>query len=99
MPQTKAALIATIALQARLSIGRAEAIVNEIFDTITETLVRGEGIEIRGFGSFTVRSYGAHEGRNPRTGVLVHVKAKRLAFFKVGKELRERIHPGHPPSR
>ena len=100
MPQTKAALIATVAIQTKLSIGQAEAIVNQIFDTMTETLMRGEGIEIRGFGSFTVRSYGAYEGRNPRTGVPVHVKAKRLAFFKVGgKELRGRIHAGRPPSR
>ncbi len=79
--------------------GRAEAIVNQIFDTLTETLMRGEGIEIRGFGSFTVRSYGAYEGRNPRTGVPIHVKTKRLAFFRVGKELRGRIHAGRPPSR
>jgi integration host factor subunit beta len=66
---------------------------------VSETLMRGVGIEIRGFGLFSVRSYEAYEGRNPRTGVLVHVKAKRLAFFKVGKELRERIHGGRPPSR
>ena len=51
----------------------------------------GEGIEIRGFGSFTVREYKSYEGRNPRTGSPVHVAPKRLPFFKVGKELRERV--------
>jgi integration host factor subunit beta len=94
MSQTKAALIATVALETKLSIGLAEAIVNRIFSAMTETLVRGDGIEIRGFGTFTVRSYGAYQGRNPRTGAPTPVKAKRLAFFKVGKRLRERIEAG-----
>ncbi|HXD59070.1 MAG TPA: HU family DNA-binding protein, partial [Thermoleophilaceae bacterium] len=58
--------------------GRADAIANQIFTAIAETLVRGDGIEIRGFGSFTVRHYGAYEGRNPRTGAPSYVKAKRL---------------------
>jgi integration host factor subunit beta len=56
---------------------------------MTEALRRGEGIEIRGFGSFTVRPYKAYTGRNPRTGHSVSVPSKRLPFFKVGKELRE----------
>jgi len=79
--------------------GRADAIVNQIFTAIAETLVRGDGIEIRGFGSFTVRHYGAYEGRNPRTGAPSYVKAKRLPFFKVGKELRERIEAGRLTER
>jgi integration host factor subunit beta len=61
---------------------------------MTNALQQGEGIEIRGFGSFTVRDYKAYEGRNPRTGDTVHVRPKRLAFFKVGKELRERVNQG-----
>jgi integration host factor subunit beta len=61
---------------------------------MTQALQQGEGIEIRGFGSFTVRDYKAYEGRNPRTGDTVHVRPKRLAFFKVGKELRERVNQG-----
>jgi hypothetical protein len=61
---------------------------------MVEALKRGEGIEIRGFGSFTIRQYKAYEGRNPRTGETVQVKPKRLAFFKVGKELRERVNDG-----
>ncbi|MGA9656107.1 MAG: HU family DNA-binding protein [Polyangia bacterium] len=56
--------------------------------------MRGEKIEIRGFGSFTVRQYRAYDGRNPRTGAVVPVKPKRLAFFKVGKKLREGVNNG-----
>ena len=61
---------------------------------MVKALERGEGIEIRGFGSFTVRKYKAYEGRNPRTGETVHVAEKRLPFFKVGKDLRERVNAG-----
>jgi integration host factor subunit beta len=56
-----------------------------------EALERGEGIEIRGFGSFTMRPYKPYSGRNPRTGQAVSVPAKRLPFFKVGKELKELV--------
>jgi integration host factor subunit beta len=58
---------------------------------MTEALQRGDRIEIRGFGSFTSKSYEAYTGRNPRTGETIHVPAKRLPFFKVGKELKERV--------
>jgi len=58
---------------------------------MTETLVKGENVEIRGFGSFTVREYAAYTGRNPKTGEKTQVKAKKLPFFKVGKELREAV--------
>jgi integration host factor subunit beta len=58
---------------------------------MVKALQEGEGIEIRGFGSFTVREYKAYEGRNPRTGETVHVAPKKLPFFKVGKDLRERV--------
>ena len=61
-----------------------------------QALRRGERIEIRGFGSFEIREYKSYEGRNPRTGATVHVKPKRLPFFKVGKELKERINASHP---
>ena len=88
---TKSELIEKISESLKLPAGKAEAIVNCVFDSMVKALERGEGIEIRGFGSFTVREYKAYEGRNPRTGETVQVKAKRLPFFKVGKELRERI--------
>ena len=73
---------------------KAELIVNCIFDSMEQSLKQGERIEIRGFGSFEIRNYKAYEGRNPRTGETVQVKPKRLAFFKVGKELRERVNNG-----
>jgi integration host factor subunit beta len=73
--------------------------VNCIFDSMVDALKRGEGIEIRGFGSFTVREYKQYEGRNPRTGSPVHVAPKRLPFFKVGKELRERVNNSRPGAK
>jgi integration host factor subunit beta len=91
---TKADLIAVIAEKLKFPWARAEVLVDEVFDAMVEALKRGEGIEIRGFGSFTIRQYKAYEGRNPRTGETVQVKPKRLAFFKVGKELRERVNDG-----
>jgi integration host factor subunit beta len=92
---TKADLIALVAEKLKFPWGRAELVVDQIFDCMVDSLKRGEGIEIRGFGSFTIREYKAYEGRNPRTGETVHVKPKRLAFFKVGKELRERVNGGN----
>ncbi len=91
---TKADLIAVVADKLKFPWARAELLVDQIFACMTDSLQQGEGIEIRGFGSFTVRNYKAYEGRNPRTGDTVHVKPKRLAFFKVGKELRERVNLG-----
>jgi integration host factor subunit beta len=91
---TKADLIAVVADKLKFPWARAELLVDQIFACMTEALQRGDGIEIRGFGSFTVREYKAYEGRNPRTGDTVHVQPKRLAFFKVGKELRERVNLG-----
>ncbi len=88
---TKSELIERIAQDAGLTRTRAELVVNTIFESMLEALAQDDGIEIRGFGSFTVRRYKAYEGRNPRTGELVHVEPKRLPFFKVGKELRERV--------
>jgi integration host factor subunit beta len=92
--KNKADLIDLLSTRRRLSHAQAESIVNEVLDSLTEALVRGEGIELRGFGSFTIRSYGAYQGRNPRTGETVDVKPKRQAFFKVGKQLRDRVHAG-----
>jgi integration host factor subunit beta len=88
---TKSELIELISNRIKLPKGKAEHIVNCIFDSMVDALKKGEGIEIRGFGSFTVREYKSYEGRNPRTGTPVHVAPKRLPFFKVGKELRERV--------
>jgi integration host factor subunit beta len=75
----------------RFSRHDAEVMVNAVFDSMTTALTRGERIEIRGFGSFVVKQRQAREGRNPKTGTLVAVHAKRVPFFKVGKELRLRV--------
>jgi integration host factor subunit beta len=91
---TKADLIDVVA---ELPRGRAEILIGRVFDSMVEALRRGEGIEIRGFGSFSIREYKEYEGRNPRTGETVHVRPKRLAFFKVGKELRERVNENRQP--
>jgi len=88
---TKSELIEAIAARAELTKARAESVVDCVFDSMTEALARGEGIEIRGFGSFTVRNYEPYSGRNPRTGEAVPVPEKRLPFFKVGKELKELV--------
>ena len=68
-----------------------EKIVDTIFEEITQALVDGNRVELRGFGAFSVKSRDARMGRNPRTGESVHVEAKRLPFFKTGKGLRERL--------
>jgi len=72
----------------------ASSIVDTILQSMTQSLVDGENVEIRGFGSFTVRHYDSYTGRNPKTGEDTLVKAKKLPFFKVGKELREAVDGG-----
>jgi len=91
---TKSDLIEKVAAQLNLPKGKAELIINCIFDSMEESLRTGNRIEIRGFGSFEIRRYKAYEGRNPRTGDPVGVHPKRLPFFKVGKELKERVNAG-----
>lgn len=91
---TKSELIDAVAKRTKITKSRAELVVNCIFETMTTSLEKGEGIEIRGFGSFTVRDYPPYSGRNPRTGKPVPVPEKRLPFFKVGKELRELVNQG-----
>ena len=88
---TKSDLIDLLCEAEKMPKGRAELLINAIFDCMEASLRRGERIEIRGFGSFEIRNYRAYEGRNPRTGSAVSVKPKRLPFFKVGKELKERV--------
>jgi integration host factor subunit beta len=91
---TKSELIDAVARRTQITKSRAELVVNCVFDSMTAALERGEGIEIRGFGSFTVREYKPYNGRNPRTGRAVPVPEKRLPFFKVGKELKELVNAG-----
>lgn len=87
----KSDLIATLSIKENLSEKNAFEIVNLVFDGFTDTLKRGGRIEIRGFGVFTVREYDGYTGRNPKTAVKIQVGEKKLPFFKVGKELRERV--------
>ncbi|TDI59601.1 MAG: integration host factor subunit beta [Alphaproteobacteria bacterium] len=74
-----------------------ERIVSTVFDEITDALVRGDRVELRGFGAFSVKHRPERTGRNPRTGEAVHVPAKAVPFFKTGKELRERLNEKREP--
>ena len=88
---TKSELVSQLAERADLPQTVARVIVDTIFDGMKESLIRGERIEIRGFGSFSVRSYEGRKGRNPKNGELVDVPPKKLPFFKVGKALKQKI--------
>jgi integration host factor subunit beta len=88
---TKSELIEEIASEAKLTKDKASIVVNLIFDMMIDAMKEGERIEIRNFGNFTVREYGSYTGRNPKTGEPVEVKPKKMPFFKVGLELKERV--------
>lgn len=87
----KSDLIDALALDQKLPAKTAESIIATVLDSMTETLANSDGVEIRGFGSFTVREYKSYDGRNPKTGKVITVQPKKLPFFKVGKELREAV--------
>jgi integration host factor subunit beta len=94
---TKSELTADLAAANPHLTGRdVELIVATVFDEITAALARGERVELRGFGAFTVKHREARTGRNPRTGEAVPVEEKAVPFFKAGKELRERVNRGRP---
>jgi integration host factor subunit beta len=94
---TKSELIAELAAANPHLLARdVEVIVGTIFDEISAALSRGERVELRGFGAFTVKRRDARTGRNPRTGEAVPVDEKAVPFFKAGKELRERVNKGKP---
>ena len=86
----KSDLISALAEETDLPRRKSEDIVNTVFDTMISALVNNSRIEIRGFGSFMVKSYGGYKGRNPKTGQQIIVGKKKLPFFKTGKELRDR---------
>ncbi len=87
----KSELIEKLAMKSGLNVMQSEEIVNLIYKKMRETMVHGGRIEIRGFGSFVVKEYQSYQGRNPKTGEKIPVPPKKLPFFKVGKELKERI--------
>lgn len=95
---TKAELVEDVADAAELTKKDAERLVEIVFESIIESLNQGEKIELRGFGSFRVRERGARRGRNPKTGDPVNIPAKRVPYFKPGKELKELINGDGPPS-
>lgn len=92
---TKSELIEHLSFtDAGLNKKEAELVVNTIFDTIGGALISGDRVEIRGFGSFTIRERDSREARNPKSGDVVKIAAKKTPFFKTGKELRERVNNG-----
>ncbi|MFN2257227.1 MAG: integration host factor subunit beta, partial [Desulfuromonadaceae bacterium] len=74
-----------------LSKKESELVVNTIFDSITEALAVGDRVEIRGFGSFSIRERDSRQARNPKSGEVIQIPAKKAPFFKTGKELRHRV--------
>jgi len=87
----KLELIQTVKDRTELSKQEAIDVVKLFFDSLTEAMINGERIEIRGLCSFFIKKYAGYTGRNPKTGEQVQVPAKKMPFFKPGKELRERV--------
>ncbi|MEA1971336.1 MAG: HU family DNA-binding protein [Thermodesulfobacteriota bacterium] len=90
----KSELVGALSKRDGLTEKQAADVVSLIFKGFSDQLKNGGRIEIRGFGSFVVRDYGSYTGRNPKTGGTIQVDPKKLPFFKVGKELRERVNSG-----
>jgi len=89
LAMTKADLVEEVAKKSDLTKKDAEVVVQTVLDSITEAIQRGEGVELRGFGSFRIRSRSPRQGRNPKTGLGVSVPAKNIPRFKPGKELKD----------
>jgi len=87
----KSDLISALAENTNIPLKVSETTINTIFDSMTDTLIAGDRIEIRGFGSFVIKRYDGYNGRNPKSGQVVDVKPKKLPFFKVGRELKKRV--------
>ena len=88
---TKAELVERVAVGSSLTRKEAEVVVQAVLDSIVHSLKGGTKVELRGFGSFRLRHRAARIGRNPKTGATVHVPAKRVPYFKPGKDLKELI--------
>jgi integration host factor subunit beta len=88
---TKADIVEQVSREAEMTKKDAEQLVEIVFDSIIEALNKGDKVELRGFGSFRTRQRGARKGRNPKSGDSVEIPAKRVAYFKPGKELKEVI--------
>ena len=88
---TRRELIAAVAAAEGITIKEAELAVKTVFTAVEEALVKMDRVEIRGFGSFKAKAYRRYQGRNPKSGEVIQVKPKKLPFFKVGKDLREKV--------
>lgn len=88
---TKSEFIEIVAERMNIPKSQAYDVVNVVFDTMKDALIEEDRIELRGFGSFSIREYESRQGRNPKTGEKVKVDSKKSVHFKVGKELRERV--------
>ena len=84
-------LIKRLSEKTKIQAREARVIVDNIFNTMKESLEKGERIEVRGFGSFVMRQYGRYKGRNPKTGKIVDVPPKKLPYFKVGRRLKDLV--------
>lgn len=91
---TRSELVEALAKKTEMTKSRADSVVGCIFDMMAEAIGRGEKIELRGFGSFTVRQYKPYKGRNPRSGKAVSVAEKRLPVFKAGTSLKALLNRG-----
>ena len=87
----KLGLMDELKKKAELTKSEAGKVVDLFFDEISNALTNGDRVEIRGFCSFYIKHNKTYTGRNPKTGERIHVKSKKLPFFKVGKELKERV--------
>jgi integration host factor subunit beta len=87
----KSQLIERIAKEEGITVKNSANVVSVVFDSMAESLAKADRVEIRGFGSFKVKKYKSYQGRNPKTGQIIKVKEKKLPYFKVGKEMKERV--------
>lgn len=87
----KSTLITPLSKEANLTKKKAREIIDIVFEAMSQALINGERIEIRGFGNFIVKVYGPYVGKNPKTGEKISIHSRKLPFFKVGKELKEKV--------
>lgn len=87
----KSGLIQVVNEKTNLTKKKAEEVIDIVFGTMSQALINGERIELRGVGSFVVKNYDPYVGRNPKTGEGIQVPSKKLPFFKAGKELKEKV--------
>ena len=91
----KSDLVDAIAGKSGVAKAQAQTIVEDVFELIAEALAKGEKIDLRGFGTFSVKDSAARTGRNPQTGEPIQIPARRVPGFKAGKELRDRVNTPH----